>query len=164
MLTIHKKHCECMFYQYIYQAVNYYILIAIRFPVIYCMNRNKILTVYNFHISDKDLAIEYMYPGPIYNSILLEYIRIQIYAPSITKIIIFMTIIVFELRYESYIYGIMIIISKTIFQYNNSKPIIAMHVTGIHTHLYFAAQQHFLVKNKSTELHFQHMNINISYI
>ena len=99
MLTIHKKHCECMFSQYIYQAVNYYILIlviAIRFPVIYCMNLNKILTVYNFHISNKDLVIEYMYP--IYNnSILLEYVCIQIYAPIITKIIIFMTIIVFEL-------------------------------------------------------------------
>ena len=149
---------------YIYQAVNYYILIAIRFPVVYRMNLNKILTVYNFHISDKELAIEYTYPGPIYNSILLEYVCIQIYAPINTKIIIFMTIIVFELRYESYIYGIMIIISMAIFQYNNSKPIIAMHVTGTHTPRYLAAQHHFPVKNKSTVLHFQHMNINISYI
>ena len=148
--------------QYIYQAVNYYILIAIRFPVIYCMNLNKILTVYNFHISNKDLVIEYMYP--IYNSIFLEYIHMQVSAPIITKIIIFMTIIVFEQRYESYIYRIIIIISMVIFQYNNSKPIIAMHVTGTHTHRYLAVQHHFPVKNKSTKLHFQHMNINISYI
>ena len=165
MLTIYKKtHCECMFSQYIYQAVNYYIFIAIRFPVIYRMNLNKILTVYNFHISDKDLVIEYMYPWPIYNSILLEYVCIQIYAPIITKIIIFMTILVFELRYKSYIYGIIIIISMAIFQYNNSKPTISMHVTGTHTHRYLAAQHYFPVKNKSTVLHFQHMNINISYI
>ena len=121
----------------------------------------KILTVYNFHISNKDLVIEYMYP--IYNSILLEYVCIQIYAPIITKIIIFMTIIVFKLRYESCIYGIIIIISMAIFQYNNRKPTIAMHVTRTHTHN-MAAQHYFPVKNKSPVLHFQHMNINISYI
>ena len=157
-----KKYCECMYSPYIYQPVNYYILIVIRFPVIYRMNLNKILTIYNFHISDKDLVIEYMYPN--YNNILLEYILMQVSAPIISKIIIFMTIIVFELRYESYIYGIIIIISMAIFQYNNSKPIIAMHVTVTHTHRYLAVQHHFPVKNKSTELHFQHMNINISYI
>ena len=77
----------------------------------------------------------------------------QVYAPIITKNIILMTIIVFELRYESYIFRI-IIISLAIFQYNNSKPIIAMHVTGTHTHRYLAVQHHFSVKNKSTELYF----------
>ena len=59
-----------MLSQYIYQPVNYYILIAIRCPVIYRINLNKILTVYNFHSSDKDLVIEYMYPN--YNSILVH--------------------------------------------------------------------------------------------
>ena len=160
MLTIHKKNIVNACFINIYTRLLITIS-SIRFPIIYCMNLNKILTVYNFHISDKDLVIEYMYLN--YNSILLEYVCIQIYAPIITKIIIFMTIIVFELHYESYVYGIMII-SMAIFQYNNSKPIIAMHVTGSHTHRYLAAQHHFLVKNKSTELHFQHMNINISYI
>ena len=158
-----KKCCECMYSQYICQPDNYYILTAIRFAVIYCINPYKILAVYNFHILDKDLVMEYMYLN--YNCVLLEYVCMQRYTPIITKNIIFMTVINFELRYESYIYGIIIIMFMAMSQNNNSKPIISTHVTSTHTYLYLAVQPHFVVKNKSFELHFKHiiMHINIRY-
>ena len=90
--------------------------------------------------------MEYMYLS--YNSFLLEYVCMQIYAPIITKIIIFMTVINYELRYESCIYGMIIIMFMAMSQNSNSKPIIYMHVTSTHTYLYLAVQPHFLVKKQ----------------
>ena len=51
-----------------------------------------------------------------------------------------------------------------IFQYNNSKPIIAMHVTGTHTHRYLVDKHHFPVKNKSTELHRVHTTLSLQKV